>query len=36
MRTAILAAVLGLSGAGLLVTGAGAQQPVVEVYKTPT
>ena len=36
MRTAILAAVLGLTGAGLFVTGTGAQQPVVEVYKTPT
>jgi len=36
MRTAIFAAVLGLTGAGLFVTGAGAQQPVVEVFKTPT
>ncbi len=36
MRTAILAAVLGLTGAGLLVAGAGAQEPVVEVFKTPT
>ena len=36
MRTAILAAVLGLAGAGLFVTGTGAEQPVVEVYKTPT
>ena len=36
MRTAILAAVLGLTGAGLLVPGASAQEPVVEVFKTPT
>ena len=36
MRTAILAVVIGLTGTGLLVTGAGAQEPVVEVFKTPT
>ncbi len=36
MRTAIFAAVLGLTGAGLFVTGAVAQEPLVEVFKTPT
>ena len=36
MRTVILAAALGLTGAGLFVPGTVAQEPVVEVYKTPT
>ena len=36
MRTVILAAALGLTAAGLLAPGAGAQEPVVEVFKTPT
>lgn len=36
MRTVILAVALGLTGAGLLVPATAAEEPVVEVYKTPT
>jgi hypothetical protein len=36
MRSVILVAALGLTGAGLLVPGTAAEEPVVEVYKTPT